>query len=326
MKSTFPFLIRRLTLAALLAVGVIPALAQQWPTKPITLIVGFSAGGPTDIVARSVAKALGEELRQPVVVENKPGAGSTVAAAHVAGTAADGYSMLLVFPGLAAAESLYPNRKYDLTRDFTHVSLVGTSANWLLTYNDSPFRTVQDVAKLGTAQPGKFSYAHGGVGGMSHLSAEWLKTMRGLDMVGIPYRGNGPGLIDVAAGRVHLMFDQPISSESFVASGKLRPLAVTSATRMKSHPEIPTMVEAGYPGFVVDIWYGISLKAGTPEPIARALNAGIAKALERTEVKEGLARLGVTASGSPSRELDARVKSEVVRWREVIVKNNITPQ
>lgn len=318
---------RRLMLMGLLGMACFPALAQQsWPAKPITLYVGFSAGGPTDLVARIVAKALGEELGQPVIVENKPGAGSTIVAAQVASAPADGYSALLVFPGLTGAESLYPARKYDLVKDFTHVSLLGTSPNWLLTSAASPLKTAQDVGKLAAAQPGKFSYAHGGSGGITHLSAEWLKSLKGLDILAVPYRGNGPALIDLIAGRVDLMFDQPISSESFVASGKLRPLAVTSATRMKSHPEVPTMVEAGYKDFVVDVWYGISVKAGTPQPVVRALNAAIAKAVLRPEVKDGLARAGVTAESSHPQELESRVKSEIKRWGAVIVKNNITAQ
>lgn len=308
------------------ACAALPALAQQWPARPITLYLGFSAGGPTDIVARTVAKALSEELGQPVIVENKVGAGATISAAQVANGAADGYSMLLVFPGLTGAESLFPNRKYDLAKDFAHVSLVGTSPNWLITSADSPFKTAQDVVRLAAAQPGKYTYGHGGTGGISHLSAEWLKTMKNVDLLQVAYKGNGPALIDLAAGRVDLMFDQPISSEAFAQAGKVRPLAVTSATRMKSWPDVPTMVEAGYPGFVVEVWYGLSMKAGTPEPVVRAMNAAIAKAVARTEVRESLARSGVTAVSSTARELDSRVKSEIERWRAVIVKNKITAQ
>jgi tripartite-type tricarboxylate transporter receptor subunit TctC len=288
------------------------------------LYVGFAAGGPTDVVARVVGKALAEELRQPVVVENKPGASSTVAAAHVAAAPADGHSLLLVFPGLTGAESLYPQRKYDLTKDFKHVSLLGTSANFLLTSSASPFKTARDVVRLAAAQPGKFAYAHGGTGSMTHLSGEWLKSMHALDITSIGYRGSAPGLIDVAAGRVDFIFDQPSTAQPLMASGKLRALAVTSATRLKSHPDVPTMNEAGYPGFVVDIWYGLSVKAGTPEAVVRALSAGIQKVLERPEVNDGLARLGITASSSSPIELDARIKNEVTRWRDLIVKNKIT--
>jgi tripartite-type tricarboxylate transporter receptor subunit TctC len=310
----------------LLATASLMVGAQQWPSRPITIVVGFAAGGPTDIVARTVAKALGEELGQPVIVENKPGAGATVAAGQVASGPADGYTLLLVVPGLTGSESLFPTRKYDLAKDFAHVSLVGTSPNWLLTSVDSPFKTIQDVARLAAAQPGKFSYAHGGSGGISHLSAEWLKTLKNLDIVQIAYRGNGPALLDVAAGRVELLFDQPISSESFVTSGKLRVLAVTSATRLRAYPNVPTMVEGGYPDFVVDVWYGLSLRAGTPEPIVKAMNAAIAKAVARADVKESLSRSGVTAASSSTKDFEARVKSEIERWRGVITKNNITLQ
>ncbi|MCY1373987.1 hypothetical protein D9M69_612950 [compost metagenome] len=150
--------------------------------------------------------------------------------------------------------------------------------------------------------------------------------MKNLDIMQVPYRGNGPALIDVAAGRVELLFDQPISSEGFVTSGKVRVLAVTSPTRLSSYPNVPTMVEAGYPDFVVEVWYGLSFRAGTPEPIIKAMNAAIAKAVARPEVKESLARSGVTAVSSSSRDYEARVKSEIERWRGVITKNNITLQ
>jgi tripartite-type tricarboxylate transporter receptor subunit TctC len=318
--------LRTVVSSLLLVTASLVVCAQQWPSRPVTIVVGFAAGGPTDIVARTVAKALGEEIGQPVIVENKPGAGATVAAAQVAAGPADGYSLLLVVPGLTGSESLFPARKYDLVKDFAHVSLVGTSPNWLLTSVDSPFKNIQDVARLATAQPGRFSYAHGGSGGISHLSAEWLKTLRNLDIVQIPYRGNGPALLDVAAGRVELLFDQPISSESFVTSGKLRALAVTSSTRLGSHPNVPTMVEAGYSEFVVEVWYGLSFRAGTPEPIVRAMNAATAKAVVRPEVKESLSRAGVTAVSTSSKDYEARVKSEIERWRGVIIRNNITVQ
>lgn len=302
------------------------AFAQNWPAKPLTIVVGFAAGGPTDLVARTVARALGDELDQAVIVENRPGAGSTVAAASVANGAPDGYTMLLVVPGLTGAEALFPNRKYDLARDFVHVSLVGTSPNWLLTPTESVFRTVQDVVKLAQASPGKYSYAHGGTGGISHLTAEWLKSIKGLDIIQVPYRGNGPALIDMAAGRVDLLFDQPISSESFVKSGKLRVLAVTSPTRIPGYPNVPTMIESGLPDFDVVVWYGLSFRAGTPESIVNRVNAALAKVLVKPEVKLSLQRSGVTAVASTPKEFDARVRSEIERWRNVIVKNGITVQ
>lgn len=302
------------------------AFAQNWPAKPLTIVVGFAAGGPTDLVARTVARALGDELGQSVIVENRPGAGSTVAAASVANGAQDGYTMLLVVPGLTGSETLFPARKYDLARDFVHVSLVGTSPNWLLTSAEGGFKTIQDVVKLAQANPAKYSYAHGGSGGISHLTAEWLKSIKGLDIVQVPYRGNGPALIDLAAGRVDLIFDQPISSESFVKSGKIRPLAVTSATRIPGYPNVPTMAESGFPDFVVEVWYGLSFRAGTPESVVNRVNAALAKVLVKQDVKLSLQRSGVTAIASTPKEFDARVRSEIERWRSVIVKNGITLQ
>lgn len=308
---------------AMLASG---AIAQTWSAKPITIVVGFAAGGPTDIVTRVVAKALGEELGKPVIVDNKPGAGATIAAAQVAHSPADGNTMLLVVPGLTGAESLFPNRKYDLTKDLAAVSLIGTSPNWLLTPADSAFKTVQDVERLAKANPSKYSYGHGATGGVSHLTSEWLNTSKGLNIVQVPYRGNGPALLDLAGGRIDMMFDQPISSEAFVTSGKLRPLAVTSPNRLPAYPDVPTMQESGYPGFVVEVWYGLAFPARTPEAMINSVNAALTRALTNNEVKASLLRAGVTPQTSTPQEFQVRIASEIERWNKVITRANIKAQ
>lgn len=314
--------------AALVAVviWVSPVRAQtaSWPAKPVSVIVGFAAGGPTDVVARVVAKALGEELGVPVIVENRPGAGATVAASYVASQPADGHTMLLVVPGMTAAESLFPGRKYDLTKDFSGVSLIGTTANWLLVSESSQLRSVADIINKAKLAPGKLSYAHGATGGLSHLLAEWLKTVTGTDILQVAYRGNGPALIDVASGRVDMMFDQPIGSENLVNAGRVRPVAVTSAERLDAYPDVPTMAEAGVPDFVALVWYGFALRAGTPEHVKRSMHEALLRAMTHGEVKEGLIRAGVTPHVTRPGELDAMIRTEVARWRGVIEKNGIT--
>lgn len=311
-----------LTLAAcVLSIG--GAGAQTAPSGPMSIVVGFAAGGPTDIVARVVAKALGEELGRSVIVENKPGAGSTIAAAQVANGPGDGNAMLLVVGGLTGAESLFPNRGYSLKKDFAPISLVGTSINWLLAPSTSEFKTAQDMVRLAAANPGKYSYAQGGTGGVSHLSAEWMKMLKGLNIVQVPYRGNGPALIDLAAGRIDLIFDQPISSEPFVQSGKLRPLAVTSPQRLANYPNVPTMEEVGFPGFVVEVWYGLAFSARTPKATTLAINAALARALAKSEVKVSLERAGVVPQPSTPEQLQKRIDAEIDRWQAVIVKANI---
>ncbi|MCU4119043.1 Bug family tripartite tricarboxylate transporter substrate binding protein [Variovorax sp. N23] len=308
---------------ALLATGT---TAQTWSQKPITIVVGFAAGGPTDIVTRVVAKALGDELGKPVIVDNKPGAGATIAAAQVALSPNDGHTMLLVVPGLTGAESLFPNRKYDLTKDFAAVSLIGTSPNWLLTSAGSAFKDLQDVERLAKANPSKYSYGQGATGGISHLTSEWLNTSKGLSIVQVPYRGNGPALLDLAGGRIDMMFDQPISSEAFVTSGKLRPLAVTSPSRLPAYPDVPTMEESGYPGFVVEVWYGLAFPARTPAALINAVNVALRHGLGRNEVKASLLRAGVNPQTSTPEEFQLRIVSEIERWKQVINRANIKAQ
>lgn len=302
------------------------ASAQGLSSKPMSIVLGFAAGGPTDIVARVVAKALSEEIGKPVIVENKPGAGATLAAASVANGPADGLSMLLVVPGLTGAETLFPNRKYDLTKDFAAISLLGTSPNWLLTHVGSDLKTGKDVERLAKASPGKYTYGHGSTGGISHLSSEWLNAEKELNILSVPYKGNGPALVDLVGGRIDLMFDQPISSESFVTSGKLRPLAVTSPKRLAAYPDVPTMEEAGYPGFVVEVWYGLVFAARTPEATVKTVNAALARALARDDVKASLQRSGVTPQASSPQEFQKRIDSEVARWKKVITDAKITGQ
>ncbi|WP_159593303.1 Bug family tripartite tricarboxylate transporter substrate binding protein [Hydrogenophaga sp. BPS33] len=319
---------RRGLLAAMASACLITlgSAAAQVSTKPLSIVVGFAAGGPTDIVARVVAKALAEELGKPVIVENKPGAGSTVAAGYVAHGPTDGTSMLLVVPGLTGAETLFPNRKYDLTKDFAAISLLGTSPNWLLTPVGSDFKTAQEVEKRAKAAPGKYSYGHGATGGISHLSSEWLNAVKKLDILSVPYKGNGPALVDLVGGRIDLMFDQPISSESFVASGKLRPLAVTSAKRLATYPDVPTMEEAGYPGFVVEVWYGLVFAAKTPETTVKTVNEALARVLARDDVKSSLNNSGVTPQHSTPQAFQSRINGEVERWKRVIIDAKITTQ
>lgn len=302
------------------------ATAQTGSAKPLSIVVGFAAGGPTDIVARVVAKALGEELGRPVIVENKPGAGATLAAAQVAHGLPDGNTMLLIVPGLTGAESMFPNRKYDLKKDFAPISLIGTSPNWLLTHVNSDFKTMQDLERVAKLNPGKYSYGQGGTGGITHLTSELLKSTKGLEILEVPYRGNGPAMIDLVSGRVDMIFDQPISSEGFVTSGKLRPLAVTSPNRLPAYPDVPTMQESGYPGFVVEVWYGLAFHARTPEATINTVNAALARSLANDEVKAGLLRSGITPQTSTPQEFRVRIASEIERWNKVITRANIKAQ
>lgn len=297
---------------------------QSWPTRPVTLVVPFAAGGPIDTVARHVGKTLAEQLGQPVLVENRAGAGGTIAAGFVARAQPDGYTLLVVVPGLTGAESLFPKRNYDLTKDFAPVSLIGTSPNWLLTPKDGPFKSIGDVVKLAGAAPGRYSYGQGGTGGLSHLTAELMKARKGLHIVNIGYRGNAPALTDLLAGQIHLLFDQPSSSEAFVKSGQLRPLAVTSAARMPNYPDVPTMQEAGFSDFAIEVWYGLAFPKGTPPAIVQSAHAALVKALANPDLRGSLQKGGVTVRTNSPEEFTAQIRNDVVRWRGVIEKNRIS--
>jgi tripartite-type tricarboxylate transporter receptor subunit TctC len=305
-----------LTAASLLSA---PAVAQSWPAKPITFVVVFAPGGTVDIVGRTLAAKLSQQLGQTVLVDNRIGAGGLIGAAAVAKAKPDGYTFLMLVSSHSVSETLYPKREYDLVKSFAPVSLIGTSPYWLL-INPEARRssTVKDLVAMVRAQPGKLTYASGGSGGLTHLSAEMMKSQGKLDITHVPFKGNAPALTEVMAGRVDMIFDQPASSESHVKAGKLKPLAVTSGKRLPSYPDVPTMSESGFPGFEVVSWFGAAFPAGTPREIIDKLNQEIAKALAAPEVKQKLEAAGVTPTPSSPAELGDLIKSEIPRWRRVI--------
>lgn len=312
---------------ALCATACTQSFAQNWPTKPLTIVAVFSPGGPVDLVARIVAKGLAEQLGQQVIVDNRVGAGGTVGAASVARANPDGYTVLLVNSGHTAAESLYKGRQYDLVKDFLPVSLIGTSPNWLLINpKQHAFASMQELVNYAITNPGKLTYASGGSGGLTHLSSELMKTQKNLDILHVPYKGNAPAFTDLLAGRVDMIFDQPIASEAFVKAGQLKPLAVTSRVRAPGYPDVPTMMESGFPNFNVDVWYGLAFRAGTPPSVVTALNTALEKVLSTADVKNRLIAAGVTPAPGTPLAFEVRIKDDVARWRAIIERTGITAQ
>jgi tripartite-type tricarboxylate transporter receptor subunit TctC len=293
--------------------------AQSWPAKPLTFVVVFAPGGTVDIVGRTLAAKLSQRLGQTVVVDNRVGAGGLIGAAAVAKAKPDGYTFLMLVSSHSVSETLYPKREYDLVKSFAPVSLIGTSPYWLLINPETTrVSAVKDLVAMVRAQPGKLTYASGGSGGLTHLSAEMMKAQGKLDITHVSFKGNAPALTEVMAGRVDMIFDQPASSESHVKSGKLKPLAVTSRTRLPSYSDVPTMNESGFPGFEVVSWFGVAFPAGTPREIIDKLNQEIAKALAAPEVKQKLEATGITPAPSSPAEFGELIKSEIPRWRKVI--------
>jgi tripartite-type tricarboxylate transporter receptor subunit TctC len=296
-----------------------PLAAQTWPSKPISMVVVFAPGGTVDIVGRTVANQLSQQLGQSVVVENKTGAGGTIGAAAVANAKPDGYTFLMMVSSHAVGETLYPKRNYDLRKNFAPSSLIGSSPYWLLVNPESMrVARLQDFVALARAEPGKMTYASGGSGGITHLAAEMMKAQAKVDLTHIPFKGNAPALTEVMAGRVDMIFDQPASSIGYVKAGKLRPLAVTSRARLPAFPDVPTMSESGFPGFEASAWFGAGFPAGTSPEIVAKMSQEIAKALATPEVKEKLESAGVTPVASTPADFAALISADITRWQKVI--------
>ena len=293
--------------------------------KPITLVVVFAAGGTADIVGRTLAAKLSQQLGQQVIVDNKPGAGGTLGATLVARAKPDGYTMLMLLSSHSTAETLFKNRTYDLNKDFAPVSLIGTSPYWMLINPDvMKTPTMKDLVAMARAQPGKLTFASGGSGGITHLSAEMMKLQGTLDIVHIPFKGNAPALTELLAGRVDMIFDQPASSEAYVKAGKLKPLAVTSRTRMPAYPDVPTMIESGFPGFEAISWFGLAFPAGTPREVVEAMNREVVRALNAPDLRQKFEAAGITPTSLTPAEFVAHIQAEVGRWRTVINDAKVT--
>ena len=269
------------------------AWAQAWPSRPVSIVVPYPPGGPVDVSARLLAPKLQEALGQPFVVENRPGAGGNIGAAHVAKSAPDGHTLLMgAIATHAINPALYRSMPYDALRDFRHVALVVQVPNVLVLNNEVPARTVQELVAILKSKPGKFDFGSGSTGSTGHLAGELFKQMTGTYMVHIPYKGAAPAMADLLAGRVHLMFDNLASALPNIRSGKLRALAVTTRQRSRSLPELPTLHESGLEGFDLTTWWGIMAPAKTPAPVIERLAGELARALQAPDVRERLAAMG----------------------------------
>ena len=296
--------------------------AQAWPSKPIKYVVPFAPGGTTDILARTVGEKLSIALGQPVVVENKPGAGGGVGADFTAKAAPDGYTIMGgTISTHAINASLYSNLPYDPVKDFAAITLIARVPNLLVINPDIKAKNVAELIALMKANPGKFTFASSGNGTSQHLSGELFKSMAGVDMQHIPYKGSPPALQDGVGGQVSMTFDNITTAWPLAKAGKLRPLAVTTAKRSSIAPEVPTLAESGLPGFEVGSWQGVFAPAGTPPEIVKRLNAEIVKILNMPDVKERLVALGAEPVGDTPEQFSAYVKSEVAKWSDIVKKS-----
>jgi tripartite-type tricarboxylate transporter receptor subunit TctC len=311
--------LQRAALAALLTVCVSGAWAQAYPTKPIRLVVPFPAGGTTDILAREVGQRLSVTLGQPIVIDNRPGAAGNIGADLVAKSAADGYTLLMGTVGTHAINaSLYAKMPYDHVKDFAPVILVAGVPNVLEVNPALPVNSVADLIKLAKAKPGQINFASSGSGTSIHLSGELFKTMAGVDMTHVPYKGSAPAITDLIGGQVQVMFDNLPSSLQFIKAGKLRAIAVTSAKRAAALPDVPTIAESGLPGFEASSWFGIVAPAGTPPAIIARINGDVDQWLQSSEAKEKLLAQGAIPAGGTPEQFAAHIRAETEKWAKVV--------
>lgn len=295
----------------------LPALAQQWPSKTIRYIVPFPPGAFNDTLGRTIATDLSKVLGQPVVVDNRPGGNSIIGTEAAAKSPPDGYTLFGAALPFSVIQSLYKT-SFDVTKDFSGVTLAGISANLLVAHPSFPPNNVKELIAFARANPGRINYGTSGNGTSVHLSMELFKSMTKTFMVHIPYRGSAPVVTDLLAGQVDVMFDNVPNVIQHVRTGKMKALAVSTAKRSPLAPEVPSVNEAGVPGYDLSVWFGVLAPAGTPREIVQRLNVEIVKILQSPDVKERFLKQGVEVQTSTPGEFDAFVRSEVARWAKVI--------
>ena len=325
MTSTFRTA-RRALLAGLIAAALpLGAAAQNYPTKPITIIVPFSAGGTTDILARVVGQALSTELGQSVVIDNRAGAGGNIGGALAAKAPADGYTLFMGTVGTHAInEALYKKMPFNPIKDFAPLTRVANVPNLLVANPKQPFKTVQELIAYAKAHPGEVNFGSSGSGSSIHLSGELFKSMAKVDMVHVPYKGSAPAVTDLLGNQIAIMFDNMPSAIQHVRAGKLRPIAVTTAKRSPELPDVPTIAEAGVPGYEATSWFGMFAVAGTPKPVLDKLHAALVKVLGQPDVKKKIAEQGGDVVAETPAQFATFIKAETAKWGKVVKESGAT--
>jgi tripartite-type tricarboxylate transporter receptor subunit TctC len=311
-------------LAALLAAP--PAGAQQYPSRPVRLVAPFAPGGGTDITARILAEGLGQALGQTVIVDNRPGAGSTLGTDIVAKATPDGYTLLLTTISMAFNVALYKNLPYDTLRDLTPISLVTDQPNILVAHPSLPAKSFQEFVALARSQPGKLTYGSAGIGSGTHLAMELLLMSQNLDLVHVPYKGTGPTLTALLGNQISVFFSTFASALPHVTAGRLRAFAVTSVKRASALPEVPTVAESGVPGYEYATWYGLLAPAGTPRAVIEKLNKATVTVLNSPEIQQRYMSQGLNPTPSTAAHFSAYIRSETKKWVKVVQAAKIPQQ
>ena len=319
-----PCVVAALGLCSFLTAAHSAESAQSFPSKPIKIVVPYSPGGTTDLLARTIGKHLSDTWKQPVVVENKPGVNGMIGSDLVAKAPADGYTLGIASPGSHAANaSLYPNITYDTVKDFTPVTLAVSAPLVLVAHPSLNVKNVKEVIQLAKAKPGEISYASGGAGSSQHLAMELFNHAAGVKMTHVPYKGSAASYVDLIGGRVTLEFDALPSAMQHVRAGKLVALAVASSSRVPFLPEVPTVAESGVPGYESSAWYGLVAPANMPADILAKLNAEIVAALKKPEIADILTKAGVIVVASTPEQFATHIKNEVAKAGKIIAAANI---
>jgi tripartite-type tricarboxylate transporter receptor subunit TctC len=322
---------RRFGIAAVFIAAVFSFLprsvcAQDWPTRPIRIVVGFGAGGGTDIAARIIAEPLSKALGQPVVVENRAGGGGTIAAEQVARSPKDGYTALMMSNAHAIAPAIYKSLRYDSVNDFAMVSMVGTAGLMLVTAPDFPAKDIKGLIAHAKANPGKLNFGSPGVGTTQHFAVEFMKQMAGLEIQHVPYKSTPATLTGLIAGEVQMVIELIQTVQGQVQAGKMRAIGVTSPQRFPTVPDVPTLAEAGLPGYDVTSWYGLAFPAGTPAAVVAKTNKAMREFLATETARTQIAKVGALVKSSTPDELRAHIASEIDRWKAVREKAGIEQQ
>jgi len=308
--------------------ALLPAAAGAWntaaaqpaafPSRPIRIVVPFAPGGPTDLMARAISRSMGQTLGQPVIVDNKPGGGGVIGLGEVAKQPADGYT--LAFPSILAVTNpaLMPNYPFDTQRDFSAVTVVGFIPHALVVRPDFPAKDLQALVAMAKDKPGSLAYGSSGNGTSAHLAGAMFAERAGIRVTHVPYRGAGPAVQDLLGGQIQFMFLDMSSALSQIQAGKLRALAVAPARRFPGLPQVPTIAEQGYPGYDIHAWYGLLVRAGTPEPVVQRLYTEVKAALATPEVRDTFRMQGIEPGGMPPAEFQQLIRSDLAQWKQTV--------
>src|SRR3982751_482007 len=312
-----------LLIFALAALPAAPVPAQDYPNRTIRFIVPFGAGGPTDVFTRALGEELRKSLGQPVIMENRPGAGTIIGTTEVARAAPDGYTLLMISATQTTVETLNTNKSYRLMRDFVPVAPLMNSELVLVVPQRSPVNSLKDLIALARAKPGTLNYGSSGPGSNYHMAGELVKNLAGLDIVHVPYKGSTGARADIISGHIDMMFDSVPTAAATIEAGRLKALGTSGKVRSPILPDVPTIAEAGIPGYDATIWIGVMAPAGTPKEIVELLNREINKILIRPDIQESWKRQGANTMVMSPQEFGAYIESEIERWGKLIKANNI---